>query len=84
MQLDAYDGNQWRIDRLNKCARIACAIMGISRDQLEALVSHLSDSKGELVITWRHDHTKNQEIAFQSAWAECGERNVQHKIDGVI
>ena len=82
MKLSAYDGQQWRIERLDKTARLACAILSCSRDQLEALIDELRDQRGALVIFWRHDWTKHQETAFETAWRECGESVVAHSFNG--
>lgn len=82
MDITAYDGNHWRVDRLHKAARIARLILGNSEEQLGALVKGMHDHKGELVVTWQHKHTPQQELAFQAAWRECGENIVHHAIDG--
>lgn len=78
MNLIAYDGQRWRVERLEKAARLACAILSCTREQMDALVEELRDHRGALMIKWRHDYTRAQENAFETAWRECGEVYVIH------
>lgn len=78
MKLTAYDGNQWRIDRLIKARRIACAILGMDEPQMAMIVDEIEDHKGALVVRWKSKQTPWQELAFQAAWNECGEYAVHH------
>lgn len=82
MKLIAHDFQQWRIDRLDKAARLACVILACSRDQLDALIDELRDQRGVLIIYWLYDWTKQQELAFETAWRECGETMVAHSHNG--
>lgn len=82
MDLTAYDGNQWRIERLEKLLRIIGKITGLSRPQLDALIECLYDHKGELIVHWRHGEcTERMQLAFKDAWGECGETNVHHSFE---
>ena len=79
MNISAYDGNQWRVDRVKKAVRIACAILGMSEQQMAQIVDGIEDHKGELFISWKFPQTRWQELAFASAWRECGEYAVHHQ-----
>lgn len=78
MIVDAHDSTLWRIERLQKTIKVACAILGITKQQLEAMVYSIRDQKGELFVLWNHPWTKRQEQAFQTAWELGGETNVHH------
>lgn len=83
MELTAYDGNQWRVDRLEKLVRIVCKITGLTREQLGALIDSIHDHKGELLVHWKHQGcSARMQLAFKDAWSECGENNVHHIADG--
>lgn len=85
MELTAYDGNQWRVERLEKLVRIIIKMTGLSRVQLDALIDVIYDQKGELIIHWKHgDCTERMRLAFRDAWSECGETNVHHVPTGVF
>lgn len=85
MELTAYDGNQWRVERLEKLVRIIIKMTGLSRVQLNALIDVIHDQKGELIVHWKHDGcTERMRLAFQDAWSECGETNVHHVPAGVF
>ena len=79
MIVEAHDSNLWRIERVQRTAKVACAILGITKPQLEALVYSIRDQKGELHLMWEHPWTERQEQAFQVAWEICGETNVHHE-----
>lgn len=74
--------DDWRLKRLQKAVRIACAILGISEPQLSSLIVEIADNSGRLHIIWKHKYTPNQELAFRAAWRECGEETVTHSIFG--
>lgn len=78
MELIAYDSNLWRVERLQKVARIARTILGLSESQFDALIKAMKDDRGNLVIDWKQRHTQQQELAFSTAWNECGEKLVTH------
>lgn len=78
MIVEALDKTLWRIERAQKAIKVACAILGISKEQLGDLVYRISDHKGTLRITWNHQWTQRQADAFQIAWELCGESEVQH------
>lgn len=80
MIVDALDRTLWRIERVQKAIKVACAILGISKEQLHDLVFRISDHKGTLRITWNHKWTPRQEEAFRLAWELCGETEVQHDL----
>ncbi len=82
MQISAYDNNLWRVERIQKAAKLACAIQGLTLDQLDVLVDEVKDHKGELVVKWKHQQTPQQEAAFQTAWEFCGEYIVHHETQG--
>lgn len=73
---------EWRAKRLQKALRIASAILGTSLAQLDVLIREISDHNGNLHILWNHGHTPQQELAFQTAWTECGEARVTHATFG--
>lgn len=73
MNYIAYDGNQWRVERLEKAAKIAAQILGLSLIQLHSLVWAIEDKKGVLFVTWKHQHTPTQMQAFSTAWGMCKE-----------
>lgn len=73
-----FDNEEWRYKRIAKAVRLVCAILGISKLQLEKLIVEISDSKGILNVLWKSEHTINQENAFKTAWEECGENIVIH------
>lgn len=79
MIVEAHDNNLWRIERVQKSLKVACAILGVTKPQLQALLYRVADQKGELHILWNHSWTKQQEQAFQVAWELCGESNVHHE-----
>lgn len=79
MIVEAHDNNLWRIERAQKTIKVACAILGITKQQLETLVYSIRDQKGELHVLWNHPWTKRQEQAFQTAWELGGETNVHHE-----
>lgn len=83
MQISAYDDALWRVERVQKAIRLACTILGCTKEQLDELINQAYDHKGELIVGWKHTHTKHQEAAFQTAWELCGEYNVHHS-DGVL
>ena len=80
MLIEAHDSTLWRIERVQKSIKVACAILGITKHQLEVLVYRIADQKGELQIMWFHAWTAQQEQAFQIAWGICGESNVHHEL----
>lgn len=65
---------EWRLKRLQKATRIACAIMGLTEQQAELLIQSIQDERGLLAVTWNQPWTKQQELAFNTAWGECGEQ----------
>lgn len=73
MEYVAYDGNQWRVERLHKATKIASQILGLSTDQLESLIWSIKDAKGALLVKWKHKHTAAQMQAFSTAWEMCKE-----------
>lgn len=73
-----FSNEEWRLKRLQKAVRIACAILGLTEAQLSALVSVIEDERGTLSVSWLHSRTKQQEMAFETAWHECGESGVKH------
>lgn len=84
MRITAYDGAQWRVERLEKVLRIVGRIYDITRAQMDQIVDEVADDRGELHITWKHDHTYAQERAFAIAWELCKElpSKVFHHIEG--
>jgi hypothetical protein len=73
MKYIAYDGNHWRVERLEKAAKIAAQILGLSLDQLHSLLWTIEDRKGSLCVQWKHHHTQTQMQAFTTAWDMCKE-----------
>lgn len=55
--------------------RIACAIMALTEQQAELLIQSIQDERGLLCIAWNQPWTKQQELAFHTAWGECGEQS---------
>jgi hypothetical protein len=79
MELIAYDGNKWRVERLEKLVRVVSAMTGLSAAQLEALIDTICDQKGELIVQWKHEGCSDRmRLAFRDAWNVCGETNVHH------
>lgn len=85
MELLAYDGNLWRVERLQKLVRIVSTMTGLSQEQLGALIDSITDHKGELIVHWKHgDCSDRMRLAFRDAWNVCGEQNVHHSTTGAI
>lgn len=73
MDYIAYDGNQWRVERLQKATKLAAQILGLSLDQLHALIWKIEDMQGAICVKWKHQHTPAQMQAFTTAWTMCKE-----------
>lgn len=73
---------QWRVDRIKKVIKIACAVLGMDEAQLEALVHSIDDIQGHLQVFWKHPMTDVQARAFATAWELCGESrgNTDHRV----
>lgn len=73
------DEAEWRVERLQKCARIAAAILSLTSEQLDKLISAMEDQKGALIVYWTcSEINQQQRLAFKTAWAECSEYIVEH------
>ncbi len=68
---NAYDGQQWRIQRLDKALRIAQAILHFNDQQIEFMVKALHDDHGNLQVFWKYPPTERQKQAFRTAWDLC-------------
>lgn len=85
MELNAYDGSLWRIERLQKFVRVVSTMTGLSEEQLDVLIENLHDHKGELIVHWKHGGcSPRMRLAFNDAWNVCGEYNVHHTLDGEL
>lgn len=82
MKFTNYEDVLHRNERLKKCARLTARIIGISDEQLEALITAMHDRKGCLFVEWVHTPSKKAELAVEAAWHECGENLVQHIVSG--
>lgn len=79
MNLVAYDDQPFRVKRLEKARRIASAVLSITEQQSELLIAEMEDHKGTLIVKWKSwPITGLQQHAFDAAWRECGEHEVQH------
>lgn len=68
---NAYDGQQWRIQRLEKALRIAQAILHFNDQQIEFMVRALNDDHGNMQVFWKYPPTERQKQAFRTAWDLC-------------
>jgi membrane protein involved in colicin uptake len=73
---------KWRIERIEKAARLAAQILDMDAAQLSALVKSVDDIHGHLQVRWKHPMTGTQVRAFSLAWSMCGEpaENVDHRV----
>lgn len=84
MIYDCNDGAKSRLQRLEKAHKLASAILGLSNEQMERLVSKMYDRKGNLNIVWiGSPPTDMQKAAFAKSWEMCGEEPsaVYHMVD---
>lgn len=89
IKIKAYDGNQWRIERIQKAIRVFGQIYGITQPQVERLIVEAQDNWGTLHIYWHEDcfpPSEEQKMAFGKAWSLCGERpkDVDHFADSIV
>lgn len=68
---NAYDGQHWRIQRLEKALRIAQAILHFNDQQIDFMVKALHDDHGNMQVFWKHPPTDRQRQAFRTAWDLC-------------
>lgn len=81
MFLRVGDNTDFRLNRLEKCIRIAIAVLSITPGQARLLIDEVRDDKGNLTVQWIDwPITQLQRHAFAFAWSECGEdgSSVQH------
>lgn len=82
MKYGSSDGDKSRINRLEKAAKLASAILGLSDEQMEMLVLEMYDYKGQLNVVWnKAKPTEMQKASFSKAWELCGEDQVFHSVD---
>lgn len=78
MNITAYDGASYRLERLNKCARLIALMLGVTVEQLGALIESLNDHKGLLEVRWFHKPSSKAKMAADDAWRECKETLTDH------
>lgn len=71
----AYDGQQWRIQRLEKALRIAQAILHYNDQQIDFMIGAVKDDRGNLQVFWKHPPTQQQKQAFRTSWNLCNGTN---------
>lgn len=82
------DNQLWRRERVAKVAKVAAKILGMTEEQMDALIVGMYDSKGHLVVVWNDfEPTKVQELAFGTAWSLSGENETsvthEHSAAGI-
>jgi hypothetical protein len=67
-----------RNERLMKCARLTALMLGLTEEQLGALIEAMYDRKGTLHVQWAHQPTNKGQMAVDDAWRECKEQKTEH------
>jgi hypothetical protein len=78
MRINNFKQEAFRNERLIKCARLTSLMLGVTEQQLGALIQTLYDRKGTLMVQWFHKPSGKGQLAVDEAWRECKESKTLH------
>ena len=85
IKIIASNGEQHRIDRINKAIRLAFFSLFLTKPQADLLIISISDDRGALSVRWVTEPSSTQREAFANAWEMVGESpaRVTHTVGSV-